>query len=124
MTPLLEIQDLYSGYRGVDILKGIRLKVNPGQIVVIIGPNGAGKSTVLKSLFGLATIRSGRVLFQGSDITHLAAEQLVRRGSALCLRPTMSFPPSPSRKTWRWEPLSGATTTLPNGSGFTSCFRR
>jgi branched-chain amino acid transport system ATP-binding protein len=80
MTPLLEIQDLYSGYRGVDILKGIRLKVNPGQIVVIIGPNGAGKSTVLKSLFGLATIRSGRVLFQGSDITHLPAEQLVRRG--------------------------------------------
>jgi branched-chain amino acid transport system ATP-binding protein len=92
MTPLLEIQDLYSGYRGVDILKGIRLKVTPGQIVVIIGPNGAGKSTVLKSLFGLATIRSGRVLFQGSDITHLAAEQLVRRGIGFVPQTNNVFP--------------------------------
>lgn len=92
MTPLLEIQDLYSGYRGVDILKGIRLKVNPGQIVVIIGPNGAGKSTVLKSLFGLATVRSGRVLFQGSDITHLAAEQLVRRGIGFVPQTNNVFP--------------------------------
>ncbi|ABD01758.1 ABC transporter ATP-binding protein [Synechococcus sp. JA-2-3B'a(2-13)] len=92
MTPLLDIQDLYSGYRGVDILKGIHLKVNPGQIVVIIGPNGAGKSTVLKSLFGLATIRSGRVLFQGSDITHLPAEQLVQRGIGFVPQTNNVFP--------------------------------
>lgn len=92
MTPLLDIQDLYSGYRGVDILKGIHLKVNPGQIVVIIGPNGAGKSTVLKSLLGLATIRSGRVLFQGSDITHLPAEQLVRRGIGFVPQTNNVFP--------------------------------
>ena len=92
MTPLLDIQDLYSGYRGVDILKGIHLKVNPGQMVVIIGPNGAGKSTVLKSLFGLATIRSGRVLFQGSDITHLPAEQLVRRGIGFVPQTNNVFP--------------------------------
>ncbi|MFS8783015.1 ABC transporter ATP-binding protein [Synechococcus sp. R6-6] len=92
MTPLLDIQDLYSGYRGVDILKGIHLKVNPGQIVVIIGPNGSGKSTVLKSLFGLATIRSGRVLFQGSDITHLPAEQLVRRGIGFVPQTNNVFP--------------------------------
>jgi len=92
MIPLLDIQDLYSGYRGVDILKGIHLKVNPGQIVVIIGPNGAGKSTVLKSLFGLATIRSGRVLFQGSDITHLPTEQLVRRGIGFVPQTNNVFP--------------------------------
>lgn len=92
MTPLLDIQDLYSGYRGVDILKGIHLKVNPGQIVVIIGPNGAGKSTVLKSLFGLATIRSGRVLFQESDITHLPTEQLVRRGIGFVPQTNNVFP--------------------------------
>lgn len=76
----------------MDILKGIHLKVNPGQIVVIIGPNGAGKSTVLKSLFGLATIRSGRVLFQGSDITHLPAEQLVRRGIGFVPQTNNVFP--------------------------------
>ncbi|MFS8829241.1 ABC transporter ATP-binding protein, partial [Synechococcus sp. R8-2] len=56
------------------------------------GPNGAGKSTVLKSLFGLATIRSGRVLFQGSDITHLPAEQLVRRGIGFVPQTNNVFP--------------------------------
>ncbi len=92
MTPLLDIQNLYSGYRGVDILKGIHLEVKQGQIVVIIGPNGAGKSTVLKSLFGLATIRAGKVLFQGSDITRLAAEQLVRRGICFVPQTNNVFP--------------------------------
>ncbi|MFQ3584167.1 MAG: ABC transporter ATP-binding protein [Cyanobacteriota bacterium] len=89
---LLELQNLYSGYRGVDILKGIHLEVKQGQIVVIIGPNGAGKSTVLKSLFGLATIRAGKVLFQGSDITHLPAEQLVRRGICFVPQTNNVFP--------------------------------
>ncbi|MEN9202334.1 MAG: ABC transporter ATP-binding protein [Thermostichus sp. DG_1_6_bins_120] len=89
---LLELQNLYSGYRGVDILKGIHLKVKQGQIVVIIGPNGAGKSTVLKSLFGLATIRAGKVLFQGSDITRLPAEQLVRRGICFVPQTNNVFP--------------------------------
>ncbi|MCF2972187.1 ABC transporter ATP-binding protein [Synechococcus sp. Nb3U1] len=89
---LLELQNLYSGYRGVDILKGIHLEVKQGQIVVIIGPNGAGKSTVLKSLFGLATIRAGKVLFQGSDITRLAAEQLVRRGICFVPQTNNVFP--------------------------------
>ncbi|MCJ2543746.1 ABC transporter ATP-binding protein [Thermostichus vulcanus] len=89
---LLQLQNLYSGYRGVDILKGIHLEVKQGQIVVIIGPNGAGKSTVLKSLFGLATIRAGKVLFQGSDITHLPAEQLVRRGICFVPQTNNVFP--------------------------------
>jgi ABC-type branched-subunit amino acid transport system ATPase component len=89
---LLELQNLYSGYRGVDILKGIHLEVKQGQIVVIIGPNGAGKSTVLKSLFGLATIRAGKVLFQGADITRLAAEQLVRRGICFVPQTNNVFP--------------------------------
>ncbi|MFQ3612923.1 MAG: ABC transporter ATP-binding protein [Cyanobacteriota bacterium] len=89
---LLQLQNLYSGYRGVDILKGIHLEVKQGQIVVIIGPNGAGKSTVLKSLFGLATIRAGKVLFQGSDITRLAAEQLVRRGICFVPQTNNVFP--------------------------------
>ncbi|MEN9226967.1 MAG: ABC transporter ATP-binding protein [Thermostichus sp. HHBFW_bins_43] len=89
---LLELQNLYSGYRGVDILKGIHLEVKRGQIVVIIGPNGAGKSTVLKSLFGLATIRAGKVLFQGSDITRLPAEQLVRRGICFVPQTNNVFP--------------------------------
>ncbi len=76
----LTIDNLYSGYGGVDILQGVHLTVNPGELVVIVGPNGAGKSTVLKSLFGLAQVRQGHVYWNGQDITHLRSDQLVRRG--------------------------------------------
>ncbi|MBD0335652.1 MAG: ABC transporter ATP-binding protein [Cyanobacteria bacterium Co-bin13] len=78
--PLLDIRDLYSGYREVDILKGINLSVDPGEMVVIVGPNGAGKSTVLKSLFGLATVRQGSILFNGKSIVNLRSDKLVRAG--------------------------------------------
>lgn len=76
----LAIENLYSGYGGVDILQGVSLRINPGELVVIIGPNGAGKSTVLKSLFGLATIRQGRVVWGDKDITALRSDRLVRQG--------------------------------------------
>jgi branched-chain amino acid transport system ATP-binding protein len=82
---LLQLQDIYGGYKGVDILKGVNLEVAAAEIVVIIGPNGAGKSTVLKSLFGLATIRSGSVIFANQDITRLKTSQLVGRG--ICFVP-------------------------------------
>ncbi len=82
---LLVLRDIYSGYRGVDILKGIHLELAAGERVVIIGPNGAGKSTVLKSLFGLATIRAGSVWFEDQNITHLKTSQLVQRG--ICFVP-------------------------------------
>lgn len=76
----LRIENLYSGYSGVDILQGLTLSVTTGELVAIIGPNGAGKSTVLKSLFGLAQIRQGKVLWGELDITYLRSDQLVRQG--------------------------------------------
>ncbi|NJO85379.1 MAG: ABC transporter ATP-binding protein [Synechococcaceae cyanobacterium RM1_1_27] len=82
---LLQLHDIYGGYKGVDILKGVNLEVAAGEIVVIIGPNGAGKSTVLKSLFGLATIRSGSVIFADQTITRLKTSELVGRG--ICFVP-------------------------------------
>ena len=80
-TPgLLELHNVYSGYRGVDILQGVNLMVEPGEIVVIIGPNGAGKSTVLKSLFGLATVRQGEIRFDGRNINRLRNNRIVQLG--------------------------------------------
>ena len=77
---LLEFRQVYSGYGDVDILKGIDLTVDRGEMVAIIGPNGAGKSTVLKSLFGLAAVRAGKILFEDRDITLLRSDRLVRLG--------------------------------------------
>jgi branched-chain amino acid transport system ATP-binding protein len=77
---LLEFRDIYSGYRGTDILQGVNLRVEAGEMVVIIGPNGAGKSTVLKSLFGLATVRQGEISFDGQVITRLRSDRIVRLG--------------------------------------------
>jgi len=79
---LLLVEALVAGYGAVDILNGINLSVEPGKIAVIIGPNGAGKSTAMKAIFGLAQIRSGRVLFNGEDVTGAPAEKLVAGGIA------------------------------------------
>ena len=78
--PLLEICNVYSGYRGVDILQGVNLMVDKGEMAVIIGPNGAGKSTVLKSVFGLATVSQGQIRFGDRNITHLRNDRIVRLG--------------------------------------------
>jgi len=77
---LLAASNIYGGYGGVDILNGITLRVEPGEIVTIVGPNGAGKSTFVKALAGLVTIRSGDVRLGGKDITGIAPEQAARLG--------------------------------------------
>ena len=77
---LLEVHDIHAGYGNMEILHGITLKVEAGQIVSIIGPNGAGKSTVFKTIFGLLPVRQGRVVFAGEDITNRPPELLLRRG--------------------------------------------
>ncbi len=85
---LLEARDLYGGYGGyggADILHGISLAVDPGEIAVIVGPNGAGKSTAMKALFGLLQVRQGEVGFDGTNITNWAPDRIVPRG--LCYVP-------------------------------------
>jgi branched-chain amino acid transport system ATP-binding protein len=79
--PLLMVEDLVGGYvPEVDILKGVNLTLQQGELVGIIGPNGAGKSTLVKAVFGLLKPRSGTVTFRGDDITGLPAHELVSKG--------------------------------------------
>ncbi len=83
---LLNVNDLYAGYGGgIDILNGVSLYVDPGEIVTIAGPNGAGKSTVMKSIFGLIEIRKGRIEYDNRDITALRPDLIVKKG--LCYVP-------------------------------------
>jgi branched-chain amino acid transport system ATP-binding protein len=79
---MLAAEGLVGGYGGADILRGVSVRVDAGEIVVVVGPNGAGKSTVMKAVFGLVAPREGRVVFAGEDITGLPTEQRVRRGMA------------------------------------------
>ncbi|MBO2521556.1 MAG: ABC transporter ATP-binding protein [Firmicutes bacterium] len=81
----LAVRDLTAGYRELDIVHGVSLHVEPGEIVTIIGPNGAGKSTLLRSIFGLVPPRRGAVTFMGEDVTGERPDRLVRKG--MCFVP-------------------------------------
>jgi branched-chain amino acid transport system ATP-binding protein len=89
---LLEVRDLHAGYGKLEILKGVSLDVQPGQVVSIIGPNGAGKSTVFKTLFGLLPARQGRVTLDGEDVTNQPPADLLRRGMAYVPQGRNVFP--------------------------------
>lgn len=77
---MLKVTSLKSGYNEMEILRGVDVVVRPGEIVAIIGPNGSGKSTFLKSIFNLADIYDGKILFKDRDITSLLTYDLIREG--------------------------------------------
>jgi len=77
---MLKIDALHSGYNDMEILHGIELDVKFGEIVALIGPNGSGKSTILKSIFNLCNIYSGKILFEQHDITKLHTHKLIELG--------------------------------------------
>ncbi len=89
---LLEVRDLHAGYGKLEILKGVSLDVQSGQVVSIIGPNGAGKSTVFKTLFGLLPARQGRVMLDGENVTNQSPADLLRRGMAYVPQGRNVFP--------------------------------
>ena len=79
--PLLEIKDLTAGYGDVDVLRGVSLTVEEGEIVSLVGANGAGKTTLLRAISGV--VRShGYVGFLGSTISELPSHDIVSRGIA------------------------------------------
>ena len=84
-APILELEDVVAGYGRMTILNGTSFKVARGAITTMIGPNGAGKSTVFKTVFGLLPARSGRVRFDGADITNSTPRRLL--GLGLCYVP-------------------------------------
>jgi branched-chain amino acid transport system ATP-binding protein len=90
---LLELTDVMAGYlKGVNVLQGVSLHVDPGEIVCLIGPNGAGKSTVLRTISGLLTPSEGQILFEGEDIAGLRPDLVLRRGIAQVPQGHSSFP--------------------------------
>ncbi|SCE91618.1 amino acid/amide ABC transporter ATP-binding protein 2, HAAT family [Micromonospora viridifaciens] len=82
---LLEIEDVSLLYGRIQALHGISLTVGEGEIVALIGANGAGKSTTMRAISGIRPVASGKIRFEGEDITKLRADLRVRRG--LCQAP-------------------------------------
>ena len=80
-SPFLIGEAMTGGYgKGADILHSCTIAVERGEIAVIVGPNGAGKSTAMKAVFGMLSLREGRVVLDGDDITALSPQDRVVRG--------------------------------------------
>ena len=81
---MLKVENLNVYYGSINAIKGISFEVNQGEIVTMIGANGAGKSTTMNTVAGLLNPRSGSIVFEGRDITHMPANKVVSLGLALC----------------------------------------
>lgn len=80
MPVVLRTEKLVAGYRKLRVLQGVDVYVRKGEMVALLGPNGSGKSTLIKSIVGLADIFEGRVLYNGSDITGMRTDKVVKMG--------------------------------------------
>ena len=80
MPAILDVADLRSGYATGDVLQGVSVSVEPGEIVGVLGRNGVGKSTLMKSVIGLLPARTGAIRYKGDDVTREAADRRARRG--------------------------------------------
>jgi Fe-S cluster assembly ATP-binding protein len=94
MTPILSIQQLTAGIEEREILKGIDLVVNPGEVHAIMGPNGSGKSTLASVLAGREdyTVTGGSVTFMGKDLLAMAPEERAREGMFLAFQYPIEIP--------------------------------
>ena len=78
--PVLRVEQVESFYGKIQALRGIDIEVTAGQIIAVLGSNGAGKTTTLKTISGLVRAQSGRIHFDGEDITRLPPHEIARRG--------------------------------------------
>ncbi|MCO4317527.1 ABC transporter ATP-binding protein [Phyllobacterium sp. 21LDTY02-6] len=75
---LLSVENVETYYGNIRALSGVSVHADPGEIVTLIGANGAGKSTLMMTIFGMPRARTGRIVFDGKDITQLPAHEIAR----------------------------------------------
>ena len=92
MSACLEITNITTAYDKADVLEGISLTIQPGQITCLLGTNGSGKTTLIRSILGLTPPRAGRIVFDGIDITALPTHRVVAAGIACILEGRKVFP--------------------------------
>jgi branched-chain amino acid transport system ATP-binding protein len=89
---MLQLSGVHAHYGPIHALRGVDIDVQVGEVVTLIGANGAGKSTLMMTLFGQPRASSGRVVFNGEDITALATHAIARRGISLVPEGRRIFP--------------------------------
>jgi len=91
---MLEIRNLHAAVEGKQILRGINLKVEPGEIHAIMGPNGSGKSTLAQVLAGRESyvVTAGEVIFEGKDLLEMAPEERAREGIFMAFQYPVEIP--------------------------------
>ncbi len=77
---VLSAQDIVAGYDTANVLRGVSVSLNAGEIVGVVGRNGVGKTTLMRCLIGLLPLRGGSVTFEGQDLRRESADQRARRG--------------------------------------------
>ena len=92
MSGTLEIERVYTAYDKADVLQGVSLKVGAGSITCLLGSNGSGKTTLVRSILGLTPPRAGRIVFDGTDITHLPTHRIIAAGIACIPEGRKVFP--------------------------------
>lgn len=92
--PILLIEDLHATVEGKEILRGVDLKILPGEIHAIMGPNGSGKSTLANVLMGKPgyELAQGRIVYKGDDLADLAPEERARKGIFLAFQNPLEIP--------------------------------
>lgn len=88
----LQVENVVSGYGSMEVLHGLSLEIQEGEIVSLLGPNGAGKTTLLRTIFGVVKPREGKIHYKGEDISGLPPERLVRLGMAYIPQEYNVFP--------------------------------
>jgi Fe-S cluster assembly ATP-binding protein len=94
MAPILEIKDLHATVDGKEVLKGINLAINPGEVHAVMGPNGSGKSTLSYVLAGRNgyEVTGGSILYKGADLTEMEPEIRAREGIFLAFQYPVEIP--------------------------------
>lgn len=90
--PFLEIKNLHLNYEQYEVLKGVDLKVQQGDVICITGKNGSGKSTLLKTIAGLIPTKEGEIIFEGTMINNFKVQKRIDLGIGYLMQHNAVFP--------------------------------